>query len=976
MTDIFVSYSRKDSAIAKKLFETFKTIDLNPWVDWEDIPPAVDWLDQILRGIEKSDAFIFLISPDSATSEVCKVEIAHAVKNNKRIIPILVRDVDTKTVVETIRHLNWIHLREKDNFEEAIKKIKIGISLDIGWVSEHRRLQVLALEWDRRKDSSLLLRGGDLRNARSLILSAENKEPKLTPLQQTFIETSNKDERQKVTLWISTAVAVIVLAILSFTTAYQARRANENALLAQANERIAQENAASAIQNERIARDLQKLAEVSENIAIAQRSAARAQIYQSRPGELYTSTLLAIDSLQRNPTIEAEQILRKNISYLPIPIASVNKNSEVLALALSPVDEIYLTADRAGEICVWMFPSGENKFCVTSAGAVEAAEFSPDGKKIVAGNQAGQLLIINVEKGKIEKTFNYETPIWDVSISPDGELIAAARDDETISIFNLQQQVFNYDLFTFGSVRTVTFSPNSVWLASGTNKGVTTLWNMSTGQIVSGALHQGKVFEIEFSPNSKFMLSGGSDSVANLNVTATGKTLFRILNEDWVEDITFNSDGSWFVTVSNDSRIRIWDTKTGKEKLRILQEGLIKEVKVSPNNQWIATTGFDKTVRIWSTASGAEIFQIPLKSVGNLIRFSADGNYIIATEQNGNTSIWNVSSLANAVDSFQFDSLTRNLQFGHHWFAASTTGEVWVLNFEDPTSLQLTEQDSPAIKLNSEPLQLLASADEDWLAVSLKNGEVILYDINKKSSRVVASEAGEKKIIFSSDSRGLIIGDSQGKLSMFDLEKNETSELSDLKIAINSLGIYENQLVIGSVDTVIIFDLDTNQITSELTSPGDNALMALNQDGSILATSNSTGQISIWKLRGSQFKLQETVPSEQVFAMTFNPRENQLFVGVQNNVYILDPDTGSELGRIRHKDNVNGLSFSTDGKILTTASLRVVQLWDVNNLELIRTEELESVACSRLLQNFDAAQWIAFFGKESYRTLCNNLPVP
>lgn len=977
MTDIFVSYSRKDSATARKLFETFKAHDLNPWVDWEDIPPAVDWLDQIFQGIEKSDAFIFLIGPDSAISEVCKVEIAHAAKNNKRIIPILVRDVEPKTVIQTIRDLNWIYLRENDNFEEGLEKIKVGITLDIEWVSAHRRLQVLALEWDRRKDPSLLLHGGDLRNARALILSAQNKEPKLTPLQQTFIEYSNQDERRKFRLRVSVAVALLIMAVLSFTTAYQARRATENAALAQTNERIAQENAANAIQNERIARDLQKLAEVSENIAEAQRSAARAQIYQFRPGQLYTSTLLAIDSLQRNPTIEVEQILRKNISYLPIPIASVKQNSEVLALALNPVDDSYLTASADGEICVWMFRAGESKFCVSSAGAVEAAEFSPDGKKIVAGNQAGQVLIINAETGKIEKTFNYETPIWDVSISPNGELIAVARDDETITIINLPKQIFNYDLFTFGSIRTVKFSPNSMWIASGTDKGITTIWNVSNGNIISGPIHQGQVFEVEFSPDSRLMLSSGSDSVANLNITANGATLFRILNEDWVQDVAFNSDGAWFVTVSNDSRIRVWDSKSGKEKLRILQESFINQIKISPNDQWIATTGHDKTVRIWSAATGAEIFQIPLKSVGNLITFSADGNYIISAEQNGDINTWDISSLANAINYIPFDSSTHNLQFSSsNWFAASTTREVWVLNFQQPTSLTLTEQDSPAIKLNSDSHHLVASPDANWLAISQENGEVILYNVINKTTSVITATEGKKNIIFSANSKNLFIGDSQGKVSIFDIEKNDSTELVDVGSGVSSLALFQNQLAIGLQNKIIIFDLDANQVVSEIDSPGDHALMSINSDGSILATSNSTGQISIWKLRGSQFNLQHTIPSEQVFVMTFNPQGDQLFVGVQNNVYILDPNTGGELGRIRHKDNVNGLSFSADGSVLATASLRVVQFWDAQRLEIISPEEIESAACSRLLQNFDAAQWNSFFGDDPYRSLCSNLPVP
>src|SRR5919197_5956886 len=121
MAKLFVSYSRKDSATAHKLIEAFRSIQQDVWVDWESIPPASDWLDQIIQGIEESDAFIFLISPDSIASEVCKVEINKAAQNNKRIIPIILRDVDPKITPENIRKLNWTYIREeKDNFDEGI----------------------------------------------------------------------------------------------------------------------------------------------------------------------------------------------------------------------------------------------------------------------------------------------------------------------------------------------------------------------------------------------------------------------------------------------------------------------------------------------------------------------------------------------------------------------------------------------------------------------------------------------------------------------------------------------------------------------------------------------------------------------------------------------------------------------------------------------------------------------------------------
>ena len=86
-----------------------------------------------------------------------------------------------------------------------------GSELDLDWLEEHRRLQVRSLEWHRKKDPSLLLRGRDLRNARHMLATATSKDPIPTELQQKYIQYSLQSERSRTVAWIATPAC-------SFTT--------------------------------------------------------------------------------------------------------------------------------------------------------------------------------------------------------------------------------------------------------------------------------------------------------------------------------------------------------------------------------------------------------------------------------------------------------------------------------------------------------------------------------------------------------------------------------------------------------------------------------------------------------------------------------------------------------------------------------------------------------------------------------------
>ena len=64
MKQLFISYSRKDTEFTRQMAGRFETDGLDAWVDWQDIPPSIDWMKEIQKGIEDADVFLYLVLND------------------------------------------------------------------------------------------------------------------------------------------------------------------------------------------------------------------------------------------------------------------------------------------------------------------------------------------------------------------------------------------------------------------------------------------------------------------------------------------------------------------------------------------------------------------------------------------------------------------------------------------------------------------------------------------------------------------------------------------------------------------------------------------------------------------------------------------------------------------------------------------------------------------------------------------------
>lgn len=224
---VFISYSRKDTSVVRRVFETLEARQLGAWVDWEGIPPSAEWWSEIQAAIEGAEAFIFVMSPESLTSKVCQDEVGHAVKHNKRLVPLLYREVgpvhSEATIPPALARINWIYIRDSDDFAAASEKLFQAIETDLDWVRAHTRLLERAVEWDRAKrDTSFLLQKNDLTTAEEWLSRGPAKDPKPTTLQAEYIIASRAQAvKRRRQLWTGASIGLFLILLASIIAGWQ-----------------------------------------------------------------------------------------------------------------------------------------------------------------------------------------------------------------------------------------------------------------------------------------------------------------------------------------------------------------------------------------------------------------------------------------------------------------------------------------------------------------------------------------------------------------------------------------------------------------------------------------------------------------------------------------------------------------------------------------------------------------------------------
>ncbi|WP_291728139.1 toll/interleukin-1 receptor domain-containing protein [Bernardetia sp.] len=214
--DVFISYSRTDGDIARKINENLQIAGKTTWFDQESIASGADFQKEIYQGIENADNIVFILSPESILSPYCADEVEYAQKLGKRFITLLYREINPTDQPTALAAVQWIDFRANHTkFEKQFAEMLRTLDTDREHVQAHTKWQKEAMEWEEfEKNEDFLLRGNELTLANKWLEQAkENKKiPLVTELQEEFLKASLK-KQNKVNLAIERNKQIFIAAI-------------------------------------------------------------------------------------------------------------------------------------------------------------------------------------------------------------------------------------------------------------------------------------------------------------------------------------------------------------------------------------------------------------------------------------------------------------------------------------------------------------------------------------------------------------------------------------------------------------------------------------------------------------------------------------------------------------------------------------------------------------------------------------------
>ena len=891
-------------------------------MDRADIFPSSAWRPEIEQAVLEAHALVFLVSPESVTSEYCGGELAIATEVGKRVIPVLARETPMESVPESLAALHFLSLvgcLEADGsygqgFEAQVDRLVEVLATDIDSIHLHTRLLNQSRLWaQRQQDKGLLLRGRELEEAERWLDEQVSQRRMVQPDQQRLVRESRRaaTRRQRGSAGIAAMVAVVMLVL----------------------------GVVAIVQRSQAVRD--------SNLALAGELAAESQ--SAAGSNVTVQDLLSLEAYRWAPTPQSREALVAAAEQPLERALSVNP-SGVNQVAYDPDGRLMAAASARG-VTMWSTASdGAAERPLDVGQDVNAVAFSPNGDLLVAAQNNGQLALFafpsEVEKGIL---LTDGSPVAGVAFSPSSTEMAAVTQGGGLYLFNFaagQQSSFHMGAGSF--LTAVAFDPRQPVLAvsgafnvSGEEKGFVDLYSETLAQRWTFPQGATEFTGVAFNPGGSTLAAASETGGVLLLSVDRGRDVGHITLASSATEVAFNRSGRLLATASSKGAIQLWSTPSDNEVGAPMEDGSdVFGLAFSPDGSSLASADLAGDVVVWSPTTlmpqvadmtGPSALQLSVNSNDRLLASSTRDGAVNIWDVTGRTVIAHLASGVNLSSAAFSPHQATTLAIGE------STGAVALYDLPRSAPVELVGPDSSVS-------ETAFDARGDKLAAGYGDGDVVVWDV--RSRREVAkfpapaSNAGSTTALaFSPDGDNVAAAYSDYGIEVFPLASPRRAAVPLATTApVSSLAYTPDGSVLLAGDflgSAEIFDAPRWHLVETLSGDGSTIYgLSVDPDGHTLATADAAGNLQLWDLA----TFQKVGPAIAV---------------------------GSPL---------LGLAFFPDRSWLATSdNAGTITLWP----SLLWSTNLKAFAadlCPRVASNLSLAQWRQYVPGRPYQTICPGYP--
>jgi WD40 repeat protein len=203
-----------------------------------------------------------------------------------------------------------------------------------------------------------------------------------------------------------------------------------------------------------------------------------------------------------------------------------------------------------------------------------ALAFAPSGDRLTSGDQAGAVILWDLESGRIlRREKEGSSPVASVVFLDRGRQVLVGLERGEISLFDLERSEPPRRVVWPGGCKGLVVDRHTNRAILGDSQGAVIALSLPDLKVVHRFAqgHEGSIITIALSPDERLLATSGTDRRVALRDATTFEALFTF--PAWtgiVRDLAFDVSGRWLAFASSDSDVDLWDLNLVHDELASL----------------------------------------------------------------------------------------------------------------------------------------------------------------------------------------------------------------------------------------------------------------------------------------------------------------------------------------------------------------------------------------------------------------------